>query len=122
MPKLAANLSMLFTELPFLERFGAAAEFGFKGVEYLFPYSFDVIAIREELDKHGLKQVLFNLPAGDWDAGDRGMLLTLRVLRSFVWACPLPSNMPGLLDASRLTAWQGLYRMESVSMTQRQHW
>ncbi|WP_434362415.1 hydroxypyruvate isomerase [Parasalinivibrio latis] len=73
MPKLAANLSMLFTELPFMERFGAAAEYGFKGVEYLFPYDFDVAAIRDELEAHGLKQVLFNLPAGDWDAGDRGI-------------------------------------------------
>ncbi|MFD2179738.1 hydroxypyruvate isomerase [Veronia pacifica] len=73
MPKLAANLSMLFTELPFIERFGAAAKAGFKGVEYLFPYAYDAQEIKQELDKHGLTQVLFNLPAGDWDGGERGI-------------------------------------------------
>ncbi|RXJ72397.1 hydroxypyruvate isomerase [Veronia nyctiphanis] len=73
MPKLAANLSMLFTELPFMERFGAAAKAGFKGVEYLFPYAYDAHEIKQELDKHGLEQVLFNLPAGDWEAGERGI-------------------------------------------------
>ncbi|MDD1779761.1 hydroxypyruvate isomerase [Enterovibrio sp. ZSDZ35] len=73
MPKLAANLSMLFTELPFIERFSAAANFGFQGVEYLFPYAFDAHEIKAELDRNHLKQVLFNLPAGDWDAGDRGI-------------------------------------------------
>ncbi|MBV7299296.1 hydroxypyruvate isomerase [Enterovibrio paralichthyis] len=73
MPKLAANLSMLFNELPFIERFSAAANFGFKGVEYLFPYAFDANELKAELDRNHLKQVLFNLPAGDWDAGDRGI-------------------------------------------------
>ncbi len=73
MPKLAANLSMLFNELPFIERFSAAANFGFKGVEYLFPYAFDAKELKAELDRNHLKQVLFNLPAGDWEAGDRGI-------------------------------------------------
>ncbi len=73
MPKLAANLSMLFTELDFMARFEAAAKAGFKGVEYLFPYDFSSEEIKAELDKNGLTQVLFNLPAGDWAKGERGI-------------------------------------------------
>lgn len=73
MPKFNANLSMLFTETPFLDRFAAAAEAGFRGVEYLFPYAFQKDDIAERLHKHGLTQVLFNLPAGNWEAGERGI-------------------------------------------------
>jgi hydroxypyruvate isomerase len=73
MPKFAANLTMLFNELDFLDRFEAAAEAGFFGVEYLFPYGFDVAVLREKLDANGLTQVLHNLPAGDWAAGERGI-------------------------------------------------
>ncbi|MCP5224417.1 MAG: hydroxypyruvate isomerase [Rhodocyclaceae bacterium] len=73
MPKFNANLTMLFNEVPFLDRFQAAAGAGFKGVEFLFPYAFDKDAIAERLDQHGLVQVLHNLPAGDWDAGERGI-------------------------------------------------
>ncbi len=73
MPKFAANLSMLFTEVDFLDRFAAAARAGFTGVEYLFPYEFEAATIKQRLDDHGLTQVLFNLPAGDWGAGERGI-------------------------------------------------
>ncbi|HZP92965.1 MAG TPA: 2-oxo-tetronate isomerase [Burkholderiales bacterium] len=73
MPKLNANLSMMFTEVPFLERFGAAARAGFKGAEFLFPYEFPAAQIREQLDRHKLEMVLFNMPPGDWNAGDRGL-------------------------------------------------
>jgi hydroxypyruvate isomerase len=73
MPRFAANLSMLFTEVDFLDRFGAAARAGFRGVEYLFPYAWPAEALRERLDAHGLEQVLHNLPAGDWAAGERGV-------------------------------------------------
>ncbi len=73
MPRFAANLSMLFTEVDFLERFAAAAEAGFSGVEYLFPYDFPAEQIKARLDAHGLEQVLFNLPAGDWSKGERGI-------------------------------------------------
>jgi hydroxypyruvate isomerase len=66
MTKFAANLSMLFTEVPFPDRFGAAAEAGFRGVEYLFPYALEKDDVAERLSKNGLKQVLFNLPAGNW--------------------------------------------------------
>jgi hydroxypyruvate isomerase len=73
MPKFAANLSMLFTEEDFLDRFEAAAQAGFQGVEYLFPYDYDPEQIKERLEANGLTQVLFNLPAGDWGAGERGI-------------------------------------------------
>lgn len=73
MPRFAANLSLMYTELPFLERFGAAAADGFDAVEYLFPYDFDPQAIATRLRAHGLTQALFNLPPGNWDAGERGM-------------------------------------------------
>jgi hydroxypyruvate isomerase len=73
MPRFCANLSMLFTEYDFLERFDAAASAGFNGVEYLFPYDFDASEIKAKLDTNGLTQVLFNLPAGDWNAGERGI-------------------------------------------------
>ena len=73
MPKFAANLTMLFTEVPFLERFALARKAGFTHVEYLFPYAFKVEDLKAELEKHGLQQVLFNLPSGDWAAGDRGI-------------------------------------------------
>jgi hydroxypyruvate isomerase len=73
MPKFAANLSMLFTEEDFLDRFKAAAEAGFKGVEYLFPYDYSAVELKARLDEHGLTQVLHNLPAGDWSAGERGI-------------------------------------------------
>ena len=72
MPRLNANLTLLFNEVPFLERFRAAAEAGFKGVEFLFPYAFDKDEIAERLVKHGLVRVLHNLPAGNWDGGERG--------------------------------------------------
>ncbi len=73
MPRFAANLTMLYPELPFLERFGAAARDGFKGVEYMFPYDFPATQLRSLLDEHGLSQVLFNAAAGDWAGGERGL-------------------------------------------------
>ena len=73
MPRFAANLSMMYTEVPFMERFAKAAADGFKAVEFLFPYAFDAKAIREQLDAHSLQQVLFNAPPGNWDGGERGL-------------------------------------------------
>ncbi|MGJ4972351.1 MULTISPECIES: hydroxypyruvate isomerase [unclassified Bradyrhizobium] len=75
MPRFAANLTMLFNELPFLDRFAAAKAAGFGGVEYLFPYDFDKAELREQLARHGLTQVLHNLPAGNWAAGERGIAI-----------------------------------------------
>ena len=73
MPKLAANLTMMFNEVDFLDRFAAAARSGFRGVEYLFPYDYDKDLLRQKLTEHGLTQVLHNLPAGNWAGGERGI-------------------------------------------------
>lgn len=73
MPRFCANLTMLFTELDFLDRFAAAAESGFTAVEYLFPYPYPKEELAGRLQRHGLTQVLHNLPAGDWAAGERGI-------------------------------------------------
>lgn len=73
MPRFAANLTMLFTEHAFLDRFALAARAGFEAVEFLFPYAFAADEIKQRLDAHGLTLVLHNLPAGDWDAGERGI-------------------------------------------------
>jgi hydroxypyruvate isomerase len=73
MPKFAANLTMLFTELPFLDRFAAARAAGFDAVEYLFPYEYPKEELAGRLRENRLKQVLHNLPAGDWAAGERGI-------------------------------------------------
>lgn len=73
MPRFAANLTLLFTEMPFPERFAAAREAGFDGVEYLFPYDWAPADLGRWLNKENLTQVLFNLPAGDWQGGERGI-------------------------------------------------
>ncbi|WP_146449026.1 2-oxo-tetronate isomerase [Vibrio kanaloae] len=72
MAKFAANLTMLFTEVPFLERFEKAHQAGFKAVEYLFPYAFEAEELADKMHKFGFEQALFNMPPGDWDAGERG--------------------------------------------------
>jgi len=73
MPRFAANLSMLFTEVPFLDRFERAAKAGFQAVEFMFPYANTAAEIRARLEANQLELVLHNLPAGNWDAGDRGI-------------------------------------------------
>src|SRR3982074_2947572 len=83
MPKFAASLTMLFTEVGFLERFGAAAKSGFDAAEYMFPYDYDKDLLRARLAEHGLKQVLHNLPAGNWSAGERGIACLPDRIRAF---------------------------------------
>ncbi len=73
MPKFAANLTMLFNERPFLERFAAAAQAGFKAVEFMFPYDYEPAAINDALHTNNLTLVLHNLPAGNWAGGERGI-------------------------------------------------
>ena len=73
MPRFAANLSMMFTEVPFLDRFEAAAGVGFKAVEFLFPYEHPAAEIAARLERFGLTQALFNAPPGDWAKGERGV-------------------------------------------------
>jgi len=72
MPRFAANLTMMFNEVPFLDRFDAAASAGFTAVEFLFPYDHSPEAIAERLHRNGLTPALFNLPPGNWDAGEKG--------------------------------------------------
>jgi hydroxypyruvate isomerase len=73
MPTFAANLTMLFTEAPFPERFAQAKQAGFSLVEYLFPYEYPAPELKQHLAENGLTQVLFNLPCGDWAGGERGI-------------------------------------------------
>ena len=115
MPKFAANLSMMYTEVPFMERFGAAAKDGFRGVEFLFPYAFEAQAIAAELQRHGLQQVLFNTWPGDFDGGERGLAslpgreaeflagVDRAIGYSKVLGCPRLHAMAGLIppDADR---------------------
>lgn len=73
MPKFSANISFLYADLPFLDRFAAAAKDGFQAVEYVGPYDLPAAEVAAALNTHGLTQALFNLPAGNWDAGERGI-------------------------------------------------
>jgi hydroxypyruvate isomerase len=111
MPRFAANLSMLYPEHAFLDRFEAAARDGFTGVEYLFPYEHAPAEIAARLKANGLAQVLFNGPPGDWDAGERGLAClpgreaefragigeALRYAQAL--ACPRVHVMAGLVPA-----------------------
>jgi len=111
MPRFAANLSMLYPEHGFLDRFAAAAQDGFAGVEYLFPYAFAASDIAQRLQAHGLSQVLFNAPPGDWDAGERGLAclpgreaefrqgIELALSYAEALACPRIHVMAGLAPA-----------------------
>jgi hydroxypyruvate isomerase len=83
MPKFAANLSLLFNELPFLDRFEGAAAADFEAVEFLFPYEYDVDELAARLKANGLRQVLFNLPAGNWTAGERGIAIYPNLVSEF---------------------------------------
>jgi hydroxypyruvate isomerase len=122
MPRFAANLTLLYPELPFLERFAAAAADGFEAVEFLFPYEHEPATLRALLDAHGLRQVLFNAPPGDWAAGERGLAslpgreaeFREGIERALAFAqaldCPRVHVMSGLLPAGvrreeRLALW-----------------
>jgi hydroxypyruvate isomerase len=113
MPRFAANLSMLYPELDFLDRFEAAARDGFKGVEFLFPYAYEARELAARLKAHGLTQVLFNAPPGDWEGGDRGLAcipgreaeFRTGFGKALAYAqaldCPRVHVMAGLLPAGR---------------------
>ena len=119
MPQFAANLSMLYPEFAFLDRFEAAAQDGFKAVEYLFPYAFEAGEIAARLKANGLQQVLFNAPPGDWEGGERGLACLPGRQEEFragigqaldyaaVLDCPRIHVMAGLLPAG--TERQALY-------------
>jgi hydroxypyruvate isomerase len=122
MPRFAANLTMMYTELGFLDRFRAAARDGFTAVEYLFPYEYPAPALAAQLREHGLRQVLFNAPPGDWKAGERGITaLPGReqefrdgLLRALEYAhelqCPRIHSMAGVVPAGEDRAhYRGTY-------------
>lgn len=116
MPKFAANLSMMFNEVPFLDRFAAAADCGFEAVEYLFPYDYPAEHVAERLKSAGLVQALFNMAPGDWAAGERGMAalpgreadfaaaLDLAIAYARVIGTPLLHMMAGLAPATDAAA------------------
>ncbi|WP_256077603.1 2-oxo-tetronate isomerase [Massilia sp. YIM B04103] len=108
MPKLAANLSMLFTELPFLERFAAAQAAGFTAVEFLFPYAFEAEEIALRLRRHQLQLVLHNLPPGDWAAGERGLACDPRRQEEFRAGVALGLEYAMALGVPRLHCMAGI--------------
>ena len=107
MPRFAANLSMMFTEAPFLDRFALAREAGFDAVEFLFPYAYEAADIAERLRHHQLQLVLFNLPAGDWDAGDRGMACDPSRVDEFRAGVPAALDYATALGVGRLHCMAG---------------
>ncbi|UXI04519.1 hydroxypyruvate isomerase [Photobacterium sp. TY1-4] len=108
MPKFAANLSMLFTEHDFLDRFEAAAKAGFDGVEYLFPYDYPAEVIKSCLADNQLQQVLFNLPAGDWEAGDRGIAVDPTRVEAFRDGVPLAIEYAKALGCTQVNCLAGI--------------
>jgi hydroxypyruvate isomerase len=108
MPKFAANLSMLFTEVDFLDRFETAASHGFSAVEFLFPYDFPASIIKEKLHKHHLKQALFNAPAGNWQAGERGTACLPGREREFINGFNLALEYAEILGNQRIHVMAGI--------------
>ncbi len=108
MPRFAANLSMLFTEVPFPERFALARAAGFEGVEYLFPYQWPKQDLRQALDDNGLTQVLFNLPPGNWDGGERGIACLPDRVEEFRAGVEQALDYATTLDCRRLNCLAGL--------------
>ena len=108
MPKFAANLSFLFTDAPFPERFARAAAAGFRGVEYLFPYDYPAREVAEWLRDSDLEQVLFNLPPGDWAAGERGLACLPDRRGEFAESVDRALDYAMVLDCRRLHCMAGL--------------
>jgi hydroxypyruvate isomerase len=108
MPKFAANLSTLFNELSFLDRFAAARDAGFDAVEFLFPYAFEPDQIARRLERYKLQLVLHNLPPGNWNEGDRGMACDPRRVSEFQDSVELAIEYARELDVKRLHCMSGL--------------
>jgi len=108
MVRFAANLSMMFCEVDFLDRFEAAARAGFKGVEYRFPYDFSADEISMRLEANGLKQVLFNTPAGNWGAGERGTACNPSRIDEFREGIALAIDYAKVLECGQLHCMAGL--------------
>jgi hydroxypyruvate isomerase len=108
MLKIAANLTTLFQELPLIERFGAAREHGFSGAELLFPYALAAEEFRAALGDSALKLVQFNLPPGDWDAGDRGLAVDPARRGAFLDSLELALDYATSVGASQLHCMAGI--------------
>jgi hydroxypyruvate isomerase len=108
MPKFCANLTMLYNEVPFLDRFAAAAKDGFAAVEYLFPYDFDKKDLAARLREHGLTQVLHNLPAGNWAAGERGIAVLPDRVGEFRAGVDRAIDYAGALDCRMINCLAGI--------------
>ncbi len=109
MPKFSANLTMLFNEVGFLDRFEKAAKSGFKGVEFMFPYDFAKEMIIEKLDKYGLEMVLHNFPAGNWAAGERGIACLPDRVGEFQAGVGQALDYARALKSPRLNCMAGLF-------------
>ncbi|MFO1196297.1 MAG: 2-oxo-tetronate isomerase [Burkholderiaceae bacterium] len=120
MPQFAANLSMMYNEVPFMERFAACAADGFDAVEFLFPYAQPAQAIRDELDRHALRQVLFNAPPGDFDAGERGIASLPGREAEFREGIDLAIEYAKALRCPRVHVMAGLLARESERTAQRE--
>ena len=112
MPRFAANLSMLYPEHAFLERFAAAAADGFTAVEYLFPYDYSPQVLKQHLDDHGLQQALFNAPPGDWAAGERGIVSLPGREQEFRQGFDKALEYAAVLGNSRIHVMAGLLQSE----------
>lgn len=108
MPRFAANLTMLFTEYPVLERYDRAAAAGFQAVEFLFPYDEDVQGIKSALERNGLTQILFNLPAGDLAKGERGIANDPRRVNEFRDGVRRALDIAALLGVTRINCLAGI--------------
>lgn len=107
MPRFAANLTMLFNEAPFLDRFELAAKAGFKAVEFLFPYAFPAQEIRSRLDANGLELILHNLPAGNWEGGERGIACLPERINEFRSGVARAIEYAGALGVKQLNCLAG---------------
>lgn len=117
MPRFAANLSSLFTEFTFYERFTAAAKHGFAGVEYLLPYDYPKEELAELLKENGLQQVMFNLPSGQWEAGERGLACDPQRVSEFKDGLELAIDYAIALDCKRLNCLPGVMPRQSCPLT-----
>lgn len=108
MPQFAANVSFLFNEWPFLDRFDAAAKAGFKAVEFLFPYDFPAEAIAARLQQNQLQNVLFNMPPGNWAAGERGIAISAGREKEFADGVQKAIEYAQVLNCPRIHALAGV--------------
>ncbi len=108
MPKFAANLTMLYNELEFFDRFKAAADAGFTGVEYLFPYDFDKSQLADHLSRYGLTQVLHNMPPGNFAAGERGIAILPDRVAEFREGVSQAIDYAGALGCGQLNCLAGI--------------